>query len=267
MYDQTGVDIDFRSPYHEVDPWREVARQFDIVLERANPRPGEWVLDLGAGRGWAAKHLALRGCQVVAVEIVDDDQVGLGRSRALMQEAGVVYDTMIADSENLPFADASFDMVFGAAVLHHTTDLDLLLRNIGRILRPGGRLVAINEPCIHDASDDAELQRTVLAEELAYGINETRPRLDDYRRALHQAGMQEQDMFAFHAYGLPLESLAAWSRELGILPPAAVIQPEDIALYTQSAAGQPWQAPRIWMDYLLRQCGGTLILIATRTGA
>jgi SAM-dependent methyltransferase len=201
IYDQAGVDIDFQLPYFPHEPWTDIAQQFDIALAITQPQPGAWVLDIGAGRGWAAKHFAMRGCNAVAVDIVDDDQVGLGRSRALMQQAGVVYDTLIADSERLPFAASSFDLVFCAAALHHTTDLNCLVRNIGRVLKPGGRMIAINEPCVSEHADDAELRRTALAEELSYGINETRPRLKNYRCALHQAGLQEQTIFRTYAVG------------------------------------------------------------------
>ena len=224
IYDQTGVDIDFRLPYFEEEPWIGVARQFDIALELIRPTPGMRVLDVGAGRGWAAKHLAVRGCRAVAVDVTADDQIGLGRSRALMDEAGVLFDALVADSERLPFADASFDVVFCAAALHHTTDLAALMANIARVLRRGGRLVAINEPCIADEADDEEVRRTHIAEELAYGINETRPRLDDYRRVLSAAGLRETSLFTWQSHGMSRAALAAWSRGLGVPEPSTFLR-------------------------------------------
>src|SRR4029453_4151582 len=121
--DQTGIDIDFKLPYFAEDPWITVARQFDIALALLDPRPGEWIRAVGAARGWGSKHFGLRGCRVVGIDVVDDDQIGLGRSRALMEQAGVVYDLTIGDHERLPFADGAFDAIFCAATLHHTTDL------------------------------------------------------------------------------------------------------------------------------------------------
>ncbi len=273
IYDQTGVDIDFQLPYFPHEPWLAIAHQFDIALELVVPQAGQWVLDIGAGRGWAAKHFALRGCHSVAIDVTDDEHVGLGRSRALMAQAGVVYDTLIADSEQLPFATASFDLVFCSAALHHTTDLTCLVDQIGRVLKHGGRLVAMNEPCVSDASQDDELRRTVLAEELSYGINETRPHLDDYRRVISHAGLQETVLLTPETYRRKPSDMVAWSHELGISPPTA---------FEQASMGQPgrwfkaWrpqhgvasverlQVPQAWVDHLLRERGGSLILVATK---
>ena len=275
MYDQSGTDIDFQLPYYPHEPWIEIARQFNIALEMAQPAPGMKVLDVGAGRGWAAKHFALRGCDAVAIDIVDDEQVGLGRSRALMEAAGVTYDTLIGDSEQLPFAEGSFDLVFCAAALHHTTDLGRLMQNIRRVLRPGGRMIAINEPCVEDGSDDEELRRTVLAEELSYGINETRPRLDDYRRVLSDAGLREDALFIWQAYNMPQETMARWAQELGVLPPEAVLvdgRPRvDLAAQASADGTLPPMHPshplQSWIDYLIRERGGSIIILATKAAS
>lgn len=267
IYDQTGVDIDFQLPFFPHEPWIDIAHQFNIALELAKPQPGEWVLDVGAGRSWAAKQFAVRGCHAVAVDIVDDDQVGLGRSRALMQQADVVYDALIADSERLPFAICSFDLVFCSAALHHTTDLDRLMRNIARVLKPGGRMVAINEPCVEDTSDDQILRRTVLAEELAYGINETRPRFDTYRQALRQAGLQPQHMFPWHAWGMGHEQVAAWAASMGVQLPDQPAR-RTLATLVQKLSSRQQQDPKDavsdWTEAILRQKGGALLLFATK---
>jgi SAM-dependent methyltransferase len=55
-------------------------------------------------------------------------------------------ETVACDAEALPFADASFDVVFGHAVLHHLPDLDRAFGEFIRVLRPGGRLFFAGEP-------------------------------------------------------------------------------------------------------------------------
>jgi SAM-dependent methyltransferase len=269
IYDQTGVDIDFQLPYFPHEPWIDIARQFDIALELIAPRPGMRVLDVGAGRGWAAKHLALRGCDAVAIEVNPDDQVGLGRANALMAQAGVRFDALIGDSENLPFADESFDVVFAAAALHHTSDLNLLLRNIRRVLRPGGRLVAMNEPCVADSASDEELARSV-ADELAYGINESHPHLDGYREALGGAGLREDQLHMWQAYGMPLSARELWSSQLGVPPPSSFVpRPNALGRLVGRLLPRPPAEPsaaqqQAWMDSVLRLRGGGIILVASR---
>jgi len=59
---------------------------------------------------------------------------------------GVTLDGTVADAEQLPFPDGSFDLVVGHAVLHHLPDVERALREVLRVLRPGGRFVVCGEP-------------------------------------------------------------------------------------------------------------------------
>jgi SAM-dependent methyltransferase len=211
IYDQSGVEIDFQLPYFPEDPWVAVARHFDAGLELAQLTGRETALDLGAGRGWAAKHLALRGCQVVAIDIVADDQIGLGRAWALMERAGVRFEPVIGDFERLPFRDSTFDLVFCAAVLHHSIDLVRLLRSVSRVLKPGGRLVAVNEPCIAGHEDERAVLERDASQELAFGIKETRPDFRRYSDAFRAAGYGDVEITPLQAYGLGEEALEHWA--------------------------------------------------------
>ncbi|HYB22471.1 MAG TPA: class I SAM-dependent methyltransferase, partial [Solirubrobacteraceae bacterium] len=59
---------------------------------------------------------------------------------------GLDVRTQAADAERLPFADASFDLVFGHAVLHHIPDLPRAFSEFARVLAPGGTLLFAGEP-------------------------------------------------------------------------------------------------------------------------
>jgi SAM-dependent methyltransferase len=59
---------------------------------------------------------------------------------------GLEVKTARADAESLPFADRSFDLVLGHAVLHHLPDLDRAFAEFHRVLRPGGRIAFAGEP-------------------------------------------------------------------------------------------------------------------------
>ncbi len=99
------------------------------------------ILDYGCGNGWLSVQLAKTGAEVCGIDI----------SSALIKKAnelkakhglsdGISFHEMPA--ENLTFPDAYFDVIAGSAVLHHT-ELDAALRNIARVLKPGGRAVFI----------------------------------------------------------------------------------------------------------------------------
>jgi SAM-dependent methyltransferase len=196
-----------------------VAKQFDMALEILQLDGTETILDLGAGRGWAAKALAQKGCRVVAVDVVADDIIGLGRARALMDNAHVYFDRLIADGENLPFLTEKFDVVFCAAALHHCSDLVSVLQNVSRVLKSDGYLCAINEPCISIIEDEqAALQRDAEAE-LALGINETRPDLLEYAMALQKAQLEITAVFPPSSHNLSEQNLDQWGRELGVFWP------------------------------------------------
>lgn len=95
---------------------------------------GRHVLDYGCGHGMAAVVLARAGAHVTAFDL-SSDYLAEARQRA---EANGVHVTFVqADGHALPFADASFDAVWGNAVLHHL-DLRVAGRELRRVLRPGG---------------------------------------------------------------------------------------------------------------------------------
>jgi SAM-dependent methyltransferase len=178
------------------------------------------VLDLGAGRGWAAKQFALRGCQAVALDITSDENVGLGRAWTLMKRAGVYFAPIIADGERLPLVPDSFDLVFCAATLHHTSDLPLFIKNIQRVLKPGGMLCAIGEPCIAVDQKAERILARDAGSELKHGINEQRPNLLEYGAALNSAGFGETNFIWPPGYRLSMLELTNCAKDLGAMHPA-----------------------------------------------
>jgi SAM-dependent methyltransferase len=104
------------------------------AFERRGPLPGLRVLDYGCGHGMASVVLARRGAQVTAFDLSPGY---LGEARRRAEANGVALELAQADGERLPFADGSFDRVWGNAVLHHL-DLGRAARELHRVLRPGG---------------------------------------------------------------------------------------------------------------------------------
>lgn len=106
------------------------------------------VLDVGAGRGIASYAMARDGFSVTALEPDVSDLVGSGAIRSLANQSNLSIEVREDFSEKLPFDDCCFDVVFARAVLHHTRDLDEACKEFFRVLKPGGRLIAIREHVI-----------------------------------------------------------------------------------------------------------------------
>ncbi len=93
------------------------------------------ILELGCGCGEASVFFALAGANVTATDL-SPGMLELTRRVAEFHCVGV--KTAVASSEKLPFADGSFDVVYGANVLHHS-DMRVALAEAHRVLKPGGR--------------------------------------------------------------------------------------------------------------------------------
>src|SRR5439155_14535870 len=123
--------------------WRATEHSFSLLLERA-VRPGMRVLEIGAAKCWAAQHLVPRGCEYVAVDILADANIGLGRGAFYEARVGP-FARIQADGEHLPLASGSFDLVYCVAALHHALDLRLMVAEMARVTRRGGTVAALNE--------------------------------------------------------------------------------------------------------------------------
>ena len=98
------------------------------------------VLEIGCGLGTDGAQFALAGADYTAIDLTDAS-IDLARRRFELFELSGSFQT--ADAENLEFADESFDVVYSHGVLHHTPDTAGAVREIHRVLRPGGRAVVM----------------------------------------------------------------------------------------------------------------------------
>lgn len=95
------------------------------------------VLEIGCGTGVHARLLAEAGARLTAVDLTPT-AVELTRRRLALSHLDA--DVREADAESLPFADDSFDFIWSWGVIHHSEHTDRVIAEIGRVLRPGGRL-------------------------------------------------------------------------------------------------------------------------------
>jgi SAM-dependent methyltransferase len=111
-----------------------------VVAAVAAARPRR-ILEVGCGWGELAAWLAREtAAEVVAVDLSP-------RMVELARERGV--DARLADVQALPFGDGEFDCVVAAWMLYHLPDLDAGIAELGRVLRPGGTLVAVTNSRFH----------------------------------------------------------------------------------------------------------------------
>ena len=121
--------------FAEGDDPREVL--FGAVAEGAPRR----VLEVGCGDGWFSERVRRElGCEVVAVD-QSRHMVELTRSRGV--------EALVSDAAELPFEDGSFDCAVAAWMLYHVARLEQALAELTRVLRPGGRLVAVTNADDH----------------------------------------------------------------------------------------------------------------------
>jgi ubiquinone/menaquinone biosynthesis C-methylase UbiE len=109
-----------------------------LVLELAGPVAGRAVLDVGAGDGTYAVALAQRGARVCAIDM---SSTALAQANRKALVAGVTLETVAADALQLPFPSGRFDLVLAVTALSFVSSPTLTLREMARVLRPGGCLV------------------------------------------------------------------------------------------------------------------------------
>jgi uncharacterized protein YbaR (Trm112 family) len=149
-------------------------------------RPGLRVLEVGAAKSWAGRYFNARQCEYTACDIVDDPNIGLGRSRFFRSRFGH-YEVVAADAEQLPFADSYFDLVFAIAALHHALDLPKMLGEMARVARNGAIVAGLNEAVrALRVGPNAGNQ----SKEKSYSINEHVHSLLTYRRAFRGNGLR-----------------------------------------------------------------------------
>ncbi|MDE3241328.1 MAG: methyltransferase domain-containing protein [Nitrospirota bacterium] len=192
------IELHKRLASHYEDRYRDAFSQvfqqeWNRALLAINRRPVDRVLELGCGSGILLKELKARSRFVVGFDVSPD----------MMRRARPLGAPLVTGNGSvLPFRDASFDLVSCRGVLHHLPDVPAALREIHRVLRPGGELI-LSEP-----SNDWWLVR--FARELMYRLSDKFDEDDEgfrsepFRALLHSLGFGDVRMerFGYSAYVL-----------------------------------------------------------------
>ena len=159
-----------------------------VVLEVLGDVAGLEVLDAACGTGRYAFLLAQSGARVTGIDASKDM---LAHARRKAEEHGVSMDLRLGDLREMPFADGSFDLAICALAFCHLPDIGPPVRELARVLRPGGRVV------ISDFHPFCLLMgwRTALHRpEATYWIENRLHLTEEYVRSLLDAGFTLTDL-------------------------------------------------------------------------
>ncbi len=142
-YDRMGAVLSLGQ-----DPrWRR------FLVSRVNAIPGSWVLDVASGTGLVARELARKNVRVVGL---DQSPSMVRRGLAAVRDAGLEDRVrfVLGQAQALPFPDEAFDAVTFTYLLRYVDDPPATLRELARVLRPGGVMAGLEfhtpqDPWVH----------------------------------------------------------------------------------------------------------------------
>jgi ubiquinone/menaquinone biosynthesis C-methylase UbiE len=155
------------------------SRIYDVVMVRLTRRlylraiadlaalrlPSGKVLDVGIGPGTLVRGIArsLPGLQVYGIDL-SEDMIRLARAHARREQLTERVHFASCDVAHLPYPDQSFDVVVSTISMHHWAELEQPLRELYRVLRPGGRVWIYDFRFVKAQTLEKALARTPFAE-------------------------------------------------------------------------------------------------------
>jgi len=210
------------NPEHQKATFEMMSRALEESLSHIPFDKTPLLADIGAGMGETSQFMAQRGATVVATDINCIDLKN-PRFLTISRPAGnlvetvknakpipredILFSRVQCDSSLLPLASGSFDVVFNRGTWHHYYDLENVIAECARILKPNGLLVVCSEPLRAREDDELEYLRDVI--DYQEGINERVPAWEEYSAALSRAGFEDIEV-----YGLSLFNGMNLSRRL-----------------------------------------------------
>jgi 2-polyprenyl-6-hydroxyphenyl methylase/3-demethylubiquinone-9 3-methyltransferase len=212
IYNQPG-DIwwDEHQPLHAIRTSLNPARMqyfASVFAARGLDPAGKVIIDVGCGGGLMAEEIARLGAAVIGV---DPSAASITTARAHAADGGLAIDYRIGSGEHLPADDGCADVVYCVDVLEHVADLDAVIGETARVLKPGGLY-------LFDTINRTRLSKLVMIK-LSQDWSATAwmpPGLHDWDQFITPAELSQ----ALARHGLDRHDLTGMSP--GISPPALI---------------------------------------------
>ena len=198
---------------------------YDVIAPRARER----VLEVGCGAGTLWKANASRLPAELALVLTDISPGMLSAARNALSAEGVQAELEVQDVHALDFADASFDVVVSAHMLYHVTDGGQAIREMRRVLKPGGRAIVATNGAAHLMELDVLVSRYLedpIEDGLTFTLENGTPQLEDAFRDVER-----------HDYpdGLKVTEALPLVRYILSMPGAERLTADEIARLTAEA--------------------------------
>jgi SAM-dependent methyltransferase len=239
-----------------------------VDYDRLGLAPRDRLLDLGCGAGRHAYEALRRGARVVAFDYDEAELKDVAAMAATMDQAGDIpatggSATTRGDATRLPFPDASFDRIIAAEVLEHIPDDVAAIRELARVLRPGGSMTVTVPAWL------AERVCWALSDEyhapFVEGGHVRIYRASDLRARLRDAGLEP--VGAHHAHGI---HAPYWWLRCAVGPTNdehALVRGYHQVLVWDIGGTQPWRRLTRLADRVLTPVIGKSIVIYARKPA
>ena len=209
---EQGLRIGPKVRQRYLNPPLDTAYPLEYAYALLGDVAGRTVLDLGCGSGANTALLALRGAHVYALDL-SPDLITLARRRIAVNQIEAPVDFLVGSAHEIDVPEASIDVVFGIAILHHI-DMEKTARETWRVLRPGGRAI-FQEP----------VRNSRVIRALRAMVPYRSPDVSPYERPLTDAEIRR---FAGHFRGFRARPFMLPHASLAHVVPGALRYPEPL---------------------------------------
>ena len=133
-------EIHSKAWFEEVEDYRYSVEPFIHSIAQFTRHGGKRVLEIGVGAGSDHLNWAKAGADLFGVDLTEK---GIETTRKRLNLYDLKSNLQRIDAENLPFEDNYFDIVYSWGVIHHSEDTEQIIKEILRVLKPGGKFLGM----------------------------------------------------------------------------------------------------------------------------